>query len=103
MTGKKWAKIMAARDLLGLGEKASLAEIKRGYRKQCKRYHPDVVGEASGENDPAMHELTEAYQLLLDYCKEYRFPLEPGSDEPVDDEDWWMKRFGADPLWGKWR
>ena len=47
----------------------------------------------------AMHELTEAYQCLLAYCKEYRFPLMPGEDQPLDGEDWWMDRFGDDPLW----
>ncbi len=40
MTKKDWGKIVAARDLLGLEEKATLAEIKKAYRRMSKKYHP---------------------------------------------------------------
>jgi curved DNA-binding protein CbpA len=37
MTKNEWADIKAAADLLGLGEKASLAEIKKAYRRLCRK------------------------------------------------------------------
>jgi len=102
MTKKEWEEIQTAAELLGLGEKASLAEIKRAYRNLSKRYHPDVHKDA--KQPPAkdsMHKLSEAYQVLLKYCAEYRFPLFPGEDEPLEGEDWWFERFGQDHHWGK--
>jgi molecular chaperone DnaJ len=45
MTRKEWAKIKEAADLLGLGNKASLAEIKKAYRRLSKKHHPDFNDE----------------------------------------------------------
>jgi hypothetical protein len=25
----------------------------------------------------------------------------PDEDTPLDDSEWWMNRFGNDPVWGK--
>ena len=43
-----------------------------------------------------------AYQTIVDYCQQYQYSF---SEESVTGhqslEDWWFKRFGDDPLWGK--
>ena len=102
MNRKEWSEIKAAAGLLGLGDKASLAEIKKAYRRLSKKHHPDVQKSPKQKTgEIAMHELTEAYQTLLDYCTQYRFPLEPGENERLEGEDWWFERFGQDHLWGK--
>ncbi len=106
MTKKDWQKIIAARDVLGLGEKASLAEIKEAYRRQAKRHHPDLAAaggvEEKKEENRSMREITVAYQALLSYCENFSYPLvRPDRDEEMDPDDWWMDRFGQDPLWGK--
>jgi len=101
MTKKDWQKIETARELLGLEEKATLAQIKDAYRRMSKVYHPDLVGEEQARSGQVeMHEITEAYQVLLSYCENYRFPLVI-QNESLDAEDWWLDRFGQDPLWGK--
>lgn len=99
----KWEEIRAARELLDLDRSASLEEIKQAYRRKAKAHHPDLAAAGrEGEVDgTAMPRLTAAYQTLTDYCCRYRIPLEPDQDSPVDAEDWWMQRFGNDPLWGK--
>lgn len=100
----KWEKIAAARQLLGLDNAASLEEIREAYRNKAKQYHPDSAAPGSGQKPPvAMHLLTEAYQTIVSYCHTYRIPLEPGENDTDDDADWWLKRFGQDPLWGKTR
>jgi hypothetical protein len=101
----KWEKISAARQLLGLGNAANLEEIREAYHRQAKQHHPDTTPLPPGTAPPvAMHHLTEAYQVLVDYCHTYRIPLAPEENDQDDgDEDWWMKRFGQDPLWGKIR
>jgi hypothetical protein len=102
MTKNEWDDIKAAADLLGLGEKASLAEIKKAYRRLSRKHHPDVQQSAKQQSEEiAMYELNEAYQTLLRYCAAYRFPLVPGKDEQLEGEDWWFERFGQDHLWGK--
>jgi hypothetical protein len=102
MTRKEWAAIKAAAKLLNLGEKASLAEIKKAYRSLSRKHHPDVQKNSRPDTEKiAMHELSDAYQTLLHYCTEYRFPLIPGEDEELEGQDWWFERFGQDHLWGK--
>ena len=118
MTKKEWADIKAAAALLGLGEKATLAEIKKAYRRLSKKHHPDVqkhhpdvqkhhpdVQNNSKQKieKVEMHSLTEAYQILLHYCTQYCFPLIPGDNEQPEGDDWWFERFGHDSHWGKER
>jgi len=94
--------IIAARELLELGETATLDEIKKAYRAKAKIHHPDT-SDSDRKDEDVMQRLTEAYRVLLDYCENYRFPLVPDEDIPLDDNEWWMNRFGNDPLWGKKR
>ncbi|GAB4336355.1 MAG: hypothetical protein Kow0089_06550 [Desulfobulbaceae bacterium] len=98
MTRKEWRAIEEARRLLGLGDRATLGEIKRAYHALSKEHHPDLGG---AEDDDMMYRLTEAYNLLMRYCDQYRFPLTRPEDDIYDAEDWWMDRFGQDPLWSR--
>ena len=102
MNAREWQAIEKAREVLGLGERATLAEIKRAYHRQCKLYHPDAQG--AGGDKERMYRITAAYELLLRYCTEYRFPLRPEEAEKedldiYDPEDWWQARFGPDTMW----
>ncbi len=102
MNAKQWQAIEQARETLGLGDRATLAEIKQAYHRLSKLHHPDA-GQAAGDNEQ-MYRITAAYELLSQYCSEYRFPLkreDAGSEELdlYDPEDWWQARFGQDPMW----
>lgn len=101
MKRSDWEKIAAARELLQLEETASLKQIKVAFRRLSKKHHPDLA--VQGENGGfSMQEVNEAYDVLLQYCKGYRFPLTPeSSGQLMEAEDWWMDRFGQDPVWGK--
>lgn len=103
MNKKEWQGIDRARKLLGLADRATIGEIKRAYRRLCKEYHPDTTTAAAQANTETIYQLTEAYELLMRYCREYRFPLQPEDSDNVDAEDWWLDRFGQDPLWGRRR
>ena len=100
MTKEEWQAIDEARQLLNLGERATTGEMKRAYRQMCKRHHPDVVGKESADDAAIMRELTRGYDLLMRYCDQFRIPLVPDDGDNMDPEDWWMDRFGHDPLWG---
>lgn len=61
-----FAAVCAARHRLGLGERATLDEIKRAYRRVAAQLHPDV--NPNGENAAArMAELGKACRLLTAY------------------------------------
>ena len=87
------AEIDQARRLLGLGERASMAEIKIAYRHMCKQWHPDVVTDKT-TGTRRMKDINAAYRLLLEYCESYRFSFSPEEVESFDPEKWWSKRFG---------
>jgi tetratricopeptide (TPR) repeat protein len=61
--------------ILGVGENASAAEIKKAFREKAKRLHPDLSG---GKDVQAMQRLLAAYEILsnrqrrLDYDRAFR-------------------------------
>lgn len=51
-------------EILGVAKSASSDEIKRAYRTQARRHHPDVDKSAGAEEK--FKEINEAYQVLAD-------------------------------------
>ena len=62
-----------ARRLLGLGEAATLKEIRSIYRRLAHRYHPDKHIVTSKEDVEKMKKLNRAYKVLMDYCTDYKY------------------------------
>lgn len=54
-------------EILGVSKDASQEEIKRAFRKQARKYHPDVCKEANAEE--IFKELGKAYEVLSDSDK----------------------------------
>jgi hypothetical protein len=95
--------IREAADFLGISDRASLTEVRLRYYDLMKEWHPD-----RSQHDPGLsHERTilmrESYEVLVWYCvnHEFSFRIE---DLTLDLErsptDYWMMRFGDDPIWG---
>jgi DnaJ-class molecular chaperone len=63
-----------ARRLLGLGEDASMRQIKSAYRRLAKHHHPDKHSTSSDEE--MMKKLNQAYKVLMDYCRDYRYSFQ---------------------------
>ncbi|PIP12756.1 MAG: hypothetical protein COX49_03895 [bacterium (Candidatus Stahlbacteria) CG23_combo_of_CG06-09_8_20_14_all_40_9] len=55
--------------VLGLDTDASLTDIKNAYRTLARRYHPDMLRQEGIKADELFNELTQAYELLLNYRK----------------------------------
>ncbi|MDD5495713.1 MAG: DnaJ domain-containing protein, partial [Candidatus Omnitrophica bacterium] len=63
-----------ARQVLGLGEDASMEEIKDAYRRLSLQYHPDRCGEKEKKHcEEMMKEVNHAKDVVMIYCTSYRF------------------------------
>ncbi len=56
---------------LGVARSASVAEIRKAYRRLARQYHPDVNKKAGAENK--FKEIAEAYEVLSDPQKRKRY------------------------------
>ncbi|AEH22827.1 heat shock protein DnaJ domain protein [Thermodesulfobacterium geofontis OPF15] len=96
-TKSKWEEIEEARKILKLPKKTTRKEIIENYRKLAKEYHPD-----HGGSEELIKKLNYAYEILMEYCDNYLIDLE-AKEIDLDPKDWWLNRFGEDPIWGKKR
>ncbi len=82
-----------ARKLLGLGEAATLKEIKKAYRTLAHRHHPDkLVGDDITESE-TMKRLNWAYQLLMEYCNEYKYSFKAEAVARAYPHDEYLRTF----------
>ena len=97
----KYRKITEARKILKLSECATMKQIKENYKKLIKEWHPDRSRENKEYCEEMAKKINEAYKAILTYCNNYKYSF---SKEEVEKylpiEEWWLKRFGDDPLWG---
>lgn len=96
MSRNRWNDIRTARRILGLPEMVTRAEIQDAYRLKCRDLHPDRNPGVDTSED--MAEINAAYRLLMEYADGYTMRLCPNEDG-MTDQEWWMHRFGQDPLW----
>ncbi|MCF6290347.1 MAG: DnaJ domain-containing protein [Desulfobacterales bacterium] len=97
-----YAEITRARKLLELPEQATLDEIRTSYRKLIRKWHPDQCQEERQRCLEVSARLNDAYALIIAYCAGYRFSFtEEAVNKHLSDEEWWLNRFGNDPLWGR--
>ena len=84
--------------VLGVGERASIGEIKTRHRVLVKRYHPDACNNSDQE---MIRKVNAAYRVVLDYVSEYRFSFAEQEFYDQNPEERIWRQFADDPLWGK--
>lgn len=101
MAGPTFTEIDQARKVLGLGEKADLAEIQKAYRCLAKEWHPDK--RETRDQDlchEKMKEINSAYKIIMRYVKSYRYDFIERKVSEDDPAARWKAQFGDDPTWG---
>jgi DnaJ-class molecular chaperone len=82
-----------ARKLLGLGETATLKEIKNAYRRLAHEHHPDKQGDAGKSGEQRMKKINWAYQLLVDYCQDYKYSFREEDVAKTYPHDEYLRKF----------
>jgi DnaJ-class molecular chaperone len=84
--------------VFGLGERATLSEIKSRHRQLVKLYHPDAQG---GDDQYHIRKINSAYRVLLEYVDSYRFSFAENEFYEQNPDERLRRQFMNDPLWGK--
>ncbi|PLX97177.1 MAG: molecular chaperone DnaJ [Desulfuromonas sp.] len=92
-----YGELQRACQTLGVGERASLQEVKERYRERVRTAHPDVAPEA---DEMTIRELNAAYRLLRQYCQGYRFDFSQAAFDAQHPEERLLRQFAQDPVWG---
>jgi len=89
--------VMKAKTLLGLHDRATLAEIKIRYKNLMHKWHPDLHADDPDSANAMSARINEAYKTMLDYVKhyEYRFDEEYLKERCLTPHEWWEKKFGG--------
>lgn len=82
-----------ARKLLGLGEAATLKEIKGAYRRFAHRYHPDKPRNTTEVDTERIKRLNWAYQVLMDYCNDCKYSFQEECVARTYPHDEYIRKF----------
>lgn len=97
----KYKIITEAREILELSECATMQQIKENYKRLIKEWHPDKNKNDKQSYEENTKKIIAAYKTIIEYCKNYSYSFSKEEIEKyIDDQEWWFKRFGNDPVWG---
>lgn len=80
--------------MLGLGEAATLKQVKAAYKTAANHYHPDKCKDADkAKCDEMMKEINEAYELIMKYCVEYSYSFSEEAVRSTYPHDEYLRRY----------
>lgn len=92
-----FAELQEACRILGLGERATLREIKTRHKELVKRYHPDT----GNTDEPAMiRRINAAHRVIQDYISGYQFSFTEAEFYEQHPDERIRQQFENDPIWG---
>lgn len=93
-----YSDLQEALRVLGLGERATIKEIKTRHRELVKRHHPDT---GTTDDPDTIRQVNSAYKILLDYVSGYHFSFTENEFYEQNPEARIWMQFADDPLWRK--
>jgi DnaJ-class molecular chaperone len=91
-----YSELRSSLEVFGLGERATLKEIKARHRELVKRLHPDT---GSGEEPEAIRKVNAAYRVLLEYVEAYQFSFSEEEFYEQNAEERLRKQFFDEAMW----
>lgn len=90
-------KLVKAKTLLGLHDKATLSEIKSRYKTMMQQWHPDKHPQDPESAHAMSTQINEAYATLLEYCEKYEYNFDENflKEQTLTPQEWWAKKFGG--------
>jgi len=86
--------ISQARELLGLGETATLKQIKAAYKRAANRYHPDKCKDPDkAKCAEMMKKINEAHELIMQYCAQYSYSFNEEDVRRTYPHDEYLRRY----------
>ena len=83
-----------ARELLGLGETATLKQVKRAYKRAANRYHPDRCKQPDKVKcEEMMKKVNEAYELIMKYLADYNYSFRQEDVERAYPDDEYLRKY----------
>ncbi len=92
----EFEELQRALTIFSLKERVTLREIKARHRDLVKRFHPD----AGGGDSERIRQINAAYQVLMAYCRDYRFSFSREEFLEQKPEARLRGQFADDPIWG---
>lgn len=97
-----YSELIEAKKVLQLPDRASMQEIKLSYKSLLKRWHPDTCATDADECNEMTARIVTAYKTIRLYCDSYEYSFEEQELKlHLSKEEWWMDKFGEDPLWAR--
>jgi DnaJ-class molecular chaperone len=97
-----YKELIAAKAVLELPDRVSLREIRASYINLLKRWHPDTCAEDGEKCSEMTQRIVSAYRTVRAYCETYEYSFEDQElRRHLSNEEWWLEKFGEDPLWSK--
>ncbi len=92
--------ISEARKILELPEAATFDQVKNNFKRLIKKWHPDKNTSDPATAEHKTREIINAYNIILQYCHEYRYSFARQEVEKyLSDRERWFRQFGNDPIW----
>jgi DnaJ-class molecular chaperone len=90
-------KLVKAKTLLGIHNKATLHDIKTRYKVLMHQWHPDKHPDDLQTAHAMSTQINDAYATLLEYCSayEYNFDEDFLKEQTLTPQEWWSKKFGG--------
>ncbi len=93
-----YRELKAALRVLGLGERATVQEIKTRYRELAKQHHPDGGNGAKSEE---IYRVIEANRVIMKYVESYSYCFSEREYLEQNPDERLRRQFMSDSVWSK--
>lgn len=103
MTTRSTMTIPEAAEVFGISGRPSLNGIHLRFHELVKEWHPDVSQHDAHLSHITFIRIKEAYDILVEYGMNYELSFQAEDireNTDYDSREFWMRRFGDDPIWG---